>query len=386
MEKLRIGIFGLWRGMEYLRQFSARPDTEVTAVCDSNPKRIEEALAVKPGVRVCEDFDGLLDSGIDAVVLCNFFHEHAPYAIRAMEHGVDVLSECTAAATMGDCVRLYEAVQRTGRRYMLAENYPFTTTMQEITRLCQEGTLGRILYAEGEYNHSGPREMLKELTPEPNHWRAWLPRTYYATHALGPLMFATGQTPVQVSAFAVHSYVLEEYDDFRHNYDALAMMNCITDDGALFRFTGCTAMGSKSGYRIVGEFGSCETGRALGGDVYLNYQPWTIPEGRSEKQIYTPNLPDHTAHGGHGGGDYVVAENFADYVLRDKTPFFDVNRACAMSATSILAWRSCLENGKVYPVPDFSREEERNRYRDDFLTPFPDAEGKVTLPCALPKH
>ena len=32
-----------------------------------------------------------------AVMLVNYFYEHAPYAIRAMEKGIHVLSECTPA-------------------------------------------------------------------------------------------------------------------------------------------------------------------------------------------------------------------------------------------------------------------------------------------------
>lgn len=38
MGKLKIGVFGLWRGMEYVRQFHAHPDTEIWAVCDSDEK------------------------------------------------------------------------------------------------------------------------------------------------------------------------------------------------------------------------------------------------------------------------------------------------------------------------------------------------------------
>ena len=385
MSKLKIGVFGLWRGMEYVRQFTALDDTEVVAVCDMDDKKFAEARKVcGENVKCFTDYDQLLDSGLDAVVLCNYFNEHAPCAIRALDKGIDVMSECTAGATLKECVELCEAVERSGRRYMLAENYPFSLPMREFTRLCQGGTLGDILYAEGEYNHTGPRSMLAELTPFPRHWRAWLPRTYYVTHALGPLMYATGQMPVSVSANAVHSKVLEQYDDFRHNFDALAMMNVVTDKGALFRVTGCTAMASHSGYRIVGENGSCETGRTLGTNVALTYQPWLIPEGACEVSVYKPNLPDHSSSAGHGGGDYFTCYYFTRYALYGEKPFFDVYRACAMSAVGILGWRSCLQGGKPFAIPDFARPESRDQVRSDDLTPFPDAEGRVTLPCAVP--
>ncbi|MDQ1300740.1 MAG: hypothetical protein QG637_660, partial [Chloroflexota bacterium] len=47
---------------------------------------------------------------------------HADQAVRALEAGKHVLSEVVAAATLDDCWRRVETVERTGRVYMLAEN------------------------------------------------------------------------------------------------------------------------------------------------------------------------------------------------------------------------------------------------------------------------
>ncbi len=388
MKKLRLGVFGLWRGMTFVDIIKNFDNAEVVALLDKDENRMKNASEKCPaGAKLCKDFDEMLECELDGILLCNYFHEHAEYAIRALEKGVAVFSECTSAVTMKDCVRLCEAVEKTGGKYMLAENYPFTAALLEMERLQKEGSLGRILYAEGEYNHTGTKETLKNLTPGKYHWRAYLPRTYYVTHSLGPLMYVTKQNPVQVSAFAVHSKVLEEYDDFRHNVDALAMMNCITEDGALFRFTGCAHMGSASGYRVCGEYGSTETGRTLGSKVNLTYHSWCIPEGLSGSQTYAPEFKENAElaeKAGHGGGDFWTVYNFINYLENGVEPFFDVYRGCCMSAVAILGWRSCLENGKVYKIPDFKNQAERDIWRDDDLTPFPDENGNATLPCAVP--
>lgn len=387
MQQLKLGIFGLWRGGSFIHIINSLENATVFAVCDKDESKIAEAQRLCPDAKVCADFDELMDSGIDAVLLCNYFHQHAAYAIKAMKRGIHVFSECTSGATMKECVELCECVEETGCKYMLAENYPFSAALLEAKRLADAGDFGRILYAEGEYNHSGPREMLASLTPEKYHWRAWLPRSYYVTHSLGPLMHITGQMPVQVSAFAVHSDVLEQYDDFRHSYDAFAMMNCMTDGGALFRFTGCAHMGSPSGYRVVGEYGSAETGRTLGGNLNVTYHSWTTPAGKPTSDTYSPAWPANgelAEKAGHGGGDFWTVYNFVEYVLNDVEPFFDVYRGCCMSAVAILGWRSCLENGKVYAIPDFKDKARRDAWRHDDLTPFPDENGNVTLPCAVP--
>ena len=386
MEKIKIGVFGLWRGMSYLEQFHRMEDAVIWAVCDKNREYVEKARKlVGDQLICCGTYEELLDSGIDAVVLCNYFPEHAARAIQAVEHGVDVMSECTAAPTLKLCAELCDAVERTGRKYFLAENYPFMTPLREMTRLCQGGTMGQIVYAEGEYNHDEPKKVLMELSPEKYHWRAWMPKTYYVTHALGPLMYATGQMPVRVSAFAMRSAMREELlSDCRPATDEVCMMNCLTDKGAMFRVTGNSAMGSANGCRIVGDRGSCETGRTLGEKVNLWYHHFLTPEGQSRDTTYVPRVDDYSSKGGHGGGDYVVADIFMRYLRDNEEPFFDVYRACAMSAVGILGWRSCMEYGKPYDIPDFKDPKQRDAARGDDLTPFPDENGNgITLPCSM---
>ena len=80
-----------------------------------------------------------------------------------------------------------------------------------------------------------------------------------------------------------------------------------------------------------------------------------------------------------------MVRNFVDYITKDVEPFFNVYRGCAMSAVGILAWRSCMEDGQTYYIPDFRDPEARAKIRDDVLTPFPDETGNVTLPCAIGK-
>ena len=128
MEKqLRIGVFGTWRGNAYIKATKYVDNAVITAICDKNPTRIENAKGnCPPDVAIFDNFDDFIDSGLfEAVFLCNYFQEHAQYAIRAMEKGIHVFSETMAASTMALCVQLCRTVEKTGCVYMLAENYPF---------------------------------------------------------------------------------------------------------------------------------------------------------------------------------------------------------------------------------------------------------------------
>jgi len=74
-----------------------------------------------------------------------------------------------------------------------------------------------------------------------------------------------------------------------------------------------------------------------------------------------------------------------DYFVKGVDPFFDVYRSVAMSATAILAWRSCLHHGENFRVPDFRDMKDRAECLKDDLTPFPDDNGNgATLPSELP--
>jgi len=388
---VKIGFFGVKRGKTYFDILKKEEErAKIVAVCDSDPE-VKKKFLVTP---VFDDFDSFLEygkeQGMNAVFLANFFNQHTPYAIRCMEAGMDVISECTASSTMKECVELVRAVERTGRKYMLAENYPFMASKLEMARIVEGDTLGTLLYAEGEYNHTGDIDELKRLTPSKYHWRAWMPRTYYLTHALGPIMYMTKSEPKYISGRCATSGLLEEIKDFRPNSDGVGMMFCEMDNGMIARFTGCTAMASDYGrYRICGDKGSTESGEYINNMVRVLYHGFTTPESAPQSQMYKADFSRYGEKGklaaasGHGGSDYWVVQQMLDYFENGTLPYFDVYRATMMSATAILGWRSAMNHGENLRIPDFRNDADRLLYENDADTPFPDENGNgATIPCA----
>ena len=391
MRKIRIGIFGGIRGSEYFSAFQAN-DFEIVAICDKNPKVLENnKKRLGDGTVYYTDFEEFFNHPMDAVYLGNYFNEHAPYAIRFLDKGIHVLSECMAAGTMAECVALVRAAERSSAVYMFAENFPYMKFNREMKKICEGGTLGRILFAEGEYNHPVAGKdigFIAERRSYPHHWRNFLPRSYYLTHSLGPILLATGARPRRVSAFAV----ADPYSEEEYPYssvccpDRAAMITTINDDGSVFRFTGCSAFGAHgNGYRICGEKGQMENLRGHGNTMMLRYNSWDVPEGAQEKKVYEPDWDHPRAElidrEGHGGADFFVPEIFRECILEGKTPELDVYVATLMSAVSILGHRSMLEEGVPYDLPDFRKEEDRAKWENDTLTPFWGPNGEEpTLP------
>ena len=190
MKRLKIGIFGAHRGMDIAVNFM-HLDCEIVAVCDSRPAQVEEAIKALGGTAAgYTDFDTFLHHGMDAVVLANYFHEHAPYAIKCFQKGLHVYSECLSNGTMAEGVELLRGFEKSSSIYMLAENYPQMKFNLEMKRICDGGSLGKILYAEGEYNHPADPNgvaFLKTHKYFEKHWRNYLPASYYITTPCVPL-------------------------------------------------------------------------------------------------------------------------------------------------------------------------------------------------------
>ena len=392
MKQIRIGIFGTNRGSDYITALLAN-NAKIVALCDKDEFWLKKAKSMLDDSVTCYDsFDKFINHPMDAVLLANYFNEHAPFAIRCLEKGIHVLSECTAAGTMADCVALVRAAEKSEAKYMLCENYPFMKFNREIKRICDGGTLGRIMYAEGEYNHpsqGNDAKSVRRYKPYPKHWRNRNPRAYYITHSLAPIMYATGASPVRVTAFPMF-FPIEDPNALFCSFcgDRLAVITTANDDGSIFKITGTASYGGGgNSYRVCGINGQVENLRGMGGQIMLRYNKWSIPDGVEKREtLYMPswNHPkeDLIEKEGHGGGDFLVIEEFLNCIREDRKPDFDVYFATKMSAVAILAHRSLLNNGGALNVPDFRKEEDRIQWENDTLTPYYGPNGEEpSLPC-----
>lgn len=374
MEKTRIGFFGVRRGLTYIRAFNRMDDVEITAILDKNEKTVEKALPELPAdVKICETFEELLDSGIDAVILCNFFPEHTKYAVQALKKNISVLSECTPCVTLSECVSLVEAAEASDAVYLLAENYPYYRGCRELKRVYSTGMLGKVIFAEGEYVHPMSPEEIRKFIPDKNHWRANNPKTYYSTHSLTPLIAATGLRPKRV----IGKIAAMPDPEGNGLADGAGIMLVEMEGGALFRISGsCSFGGHGNWYRLGCEKGGIETVRGNIEKVRLTVNDWNLTDGNRMYGTECEYLPEQTELGqkaastGHGGSDYFICRHFLDVLSGKEEPFLSACDAAAISAVGILGWRSVLEDSKQMNIPDFSKKEERDKVRDDDRNPF----------------
>jgi len=379
-QPIRVGVIGVGRGMSFAKGATDLVGMKLVALCDTWKSRLTK-VGRELGVTTYTDFGKFLEHDLDAVVLANYFHEHAPFAIQALQAGKHVLSECTCNATLAEGVALCRAVERSKRVYMLAENYPYTAFNMELRRVYRTGEIGTVTYAEGEYNHPMAAPDRLAISPGLNHWRSWLPSTYYCTHALAPLVLITNTMPVKVNGLSIACRELD--DEVVRVADPGSVILCRMDNGAVFRIFGLLLPGHSNWYRVHGSRGAMEITRGPGyfgpGQVRVWHEPWQLRQGELVERTYVPDWPEHAElarRAGHGGGDFWTNFAFANAIRSGKPPFLDVYRGVAMSSVGILAWRSALEDGRPFDVPDFRKESSRQMYEDDDWSPFPSAAGR----------
>ena len=384
MKQIKFGIFGLGRGSSFYDSIIAN-NGDLVAVCDFDENKFASAKEKFSDVATYTDFDEFLNhEGLEAVFLCNYFHEHAEYAIKALEKNIHVLSECTSNISMGDGVALVRAAEKSDAYYMIAENYPFMKFNQEMRRVYRSGVLGKVLFAEGEYNHPILNQNdIKKYCPNSKHWRYHIPRIYYITHSLGPLMYITGAVPKRVTAMPIFAPLNEENGGgslYWRLPDRSAVVTCLNDDDSVFRVTGWSHFGGHANtYRVAGELGQIENIRGEDNKVVLSFNEEHTPEGMERVSKYdadfSPEDKEDAENAGHGGGDYFIIREFFNSIRENRKPMFDEYFATTMASVAILGHRSALEYGVPYDIPDFHKEEDRVRYENDFLTPCYDSKG-----------
>jgi predicted dehydrogenase len=118
MQRLRIGLVGagLVGQAEHAYYLWDDPDRfAFIGLADASPS-VRAAVGARYGLKaVHADLDGLLASGIDAVVIAAPDPYHPSMAVAALEYGVHVLCEKPLALTVEGCEKIAKARDRSGR-------------------------------------------------------------------------------------------------------------------------------------------------------------------------------------------------------------------------------------------------------------------------------
>jgi predicted dehydrogenase len=388
---LRFAVIGASRGRSFIASAENLKEegVQLTAICDSCPEMLKKWEGAS-GIKLYSDFDQVLnDPEIDAVCIATPLPLHASQSIAALKAGKHVLSEVTAMATLEEGWALIDAVESSGRTYMMAENYCFMEPVLQVQRMVEEGVFGEIIYATGSYIHDCRKLLFTEegdLT-----WRGNLRKSgngnAYPTHSLGPVAhwFGINRTDKLKSLATWESravgsahYAKRNQPDRREyaepgfwNLPDTTTTSIHTEKGALIdiRVDFASArphwmarhelQGTKASFCWPDAPGKPEpliwiedrSPQASDGTP----KEWE-PLSKYRDEFIHPLWRDHGAaatKAGHGGGDYFILREFCAAIREGRAPYIDVYDAVTWSSVIALSALSIERGNTPVAVPDF---------------------------------
>ena len=152
-KKVKIGIIGTgWIAGNHMEEYLKMPDVEVVAAADLIPGKAEafmEKFGVT-GVRFYPNDRALIDNekDLDAVSICTYNRQHAPCAIYALEHGVNVMLEKPMCVTTEEAIEIVRAEKKSGKILSIGFQPRLDPNMQMIKKIVESGELGQIYYIQ----------------------------------------------------------------------------------------------------------------------------------------------------------------------------------------------------------------------------------------------
>src|SRR5467141_111440 len=145
---IRIGVigYGYW-GPNIVRNFHAHDGSEVTLVCDKNPKCEERLRKAHPGIGFTTDENEILKSAsIDVVAVVTPVWTHYELAKRALENGKHIFVEKPFTCSAAQAEELIELADRKSLKIMIDHTFLFTGAVRKIKDLVDKKELGELYY------------------------------------------------------------------------------------------------------------------------------------------------------------------------------------------------------------------------------------------------
>jgi predicted dehydrogenase len=133
----------------HFEAIAALDGAELVAVCDTDPGRLDAAVATH-GVPGYADVVSLLNEvRPDVIHVCTPHNQHADPAIAALERGINVISEKPLASTRADGERLAAAAAASTARIGICFQNRYNQAVQAMAQRLFSGEFGAVLGGSG---------------------------------------------------------------------------------------------------------------------------------------------------------------------------------------------------------------------------------------------
>lgn len=356
---LKIGIAGLHRGAGVANVFLNHKECEVVAGCDLRTSLAKQWTSDHNIPYWFDDYSKFCEADLDAILVATPAPVHVPCVVEAMEKGKHVLSEVPACYDLPQAYELVEVVEKTGLKYMFAENMCYYAWVQTYRDMIHRGDLGEIVYAEGEYIHDLGGLMYDEdgkLT-----WRTRLPPILYPTHDLGPILQIMQDRVV--SAVGMHTGCRKRPEI--GNIDMEVGIFKTAKGNVIKQLCGFSVAKEPAHhwFCLYGTEGQIESPRTPAGKHLLYTEHIPNLQGQVELPLGTNHTgaPPEALLGGHGTSEYYMVDDFVRCILDDTKPAIDVYEGLDQTLPGVCAHLSAEQGSIPIEVPDMRPEARKAR-------------------------
>jgi predicted dehydrogenase len=154
----RLGFLGAgWIGRHRLQAIANSGLADVAAIADPLALPREQLAAMFPNCARLDSLDGLLEMGLDGIVIASPSALHAEQAVAALDSGIAVFCQKPLGRNAVETRRVIDAARQNNVLLGADMSYRFLTHCQRIRDLIQNGELGHIYAADLVFHNAyGP--------------------------------------------------------------------------------------------------------------------------------------------------------------------------------------------------------------------------------------
>lgn len=106
-------------------------------------------------INLCNSYEELLETDVDAIIVSAYVKVAADYVIRALNAGKHVFCEKPPAMNSKEMLDVIEAEKKSNKVLKYGFNHRFHFSVMEAKKLVDEGSLGKLLWMRGVYGKAG---------------------------------------------------------------------------------------------------------------------------------------------------------------------------------------------------------------------------------------
>ncbi len=194
--------WGYW-GPKIARNLDSISHAAVTMVADTNAYRFSNLVVNQPWIQTTTHIEDVFHSDVDAVVIATPVSTHFQLAREALLHGKHVLVEKPLTANVAEAEELVTLAQKQQRILMVGHTFEYNPAVNELRKLVQSGSLGKIYCIEAERVNLGlfrnDTNVIWDLAP----------------HDISILLYLLAQKPERIKVQA-HAHVQSQIEDVAH--------------------------------------------------------------------------------------------------------------------------------------------------------------------------